>query len=392
MSNTLKKEEIFNDTNEKLEYWEVTEDFGRSEDIIPANDNDEPTPPSDSTGVILPLGDDDKGELSTELVVSGNNNFLAVPTDPKELNTFIAVGTKAIEAAQAILKKSNISGEEFKQLHQKTKEHGFVVLNAALDLAIQIRDIPTEPGKRTDKEHVCDEEGSADETRTKKDVLKEDFGLSEYQAWRISQLTVDAVDKEKAYANKNDEVPTLSHAMSFVEAKKRQAKKAQENSQTFESRNRTDKIVLPGGKFDVIYADVAKLSEDLDIADKVNDSAIIYLLAAPNQLLKALEFMTSLGFEYKDCAVAIKEEINSGCKFFQNKHDQLLVGVKGDYPTPYTFRTPSVCYGYELGDASAEVYFHKAIERMYPEGAYWDLTSEKASSNKWSTCSEEEEA
>ena len=54
----------------------------------------------------------DNGEESKALVPA-NDNFPAEPTDPKALSTFLDVGTKVVEAAQVLLKKTNLSGAEW---------------------------------------------------------------------------------------------------------------------------------------------------------------------------------------------------------------------------------------------------------------------------------------
>lgn len=72
------------------------------------------------------------------------------------------------------MNKRNISAKEYHVLHQKAKEQGFIVLNAALKLSLAINSIKTHEGNRSDL--------YPDQHRNKDQILEEDFGLTQNRA------------------------------------------------------------------------------------------------------------------------------------------------------------------------------------------------------------------
>lgn len=154
--------------------------------------------------VVLAANKCQEEKFSADLsVIPEENHSLVIPNDPKELDNFIKIGETAVDAAKKILNKRNISAKEYQALHQKAKEQGFIVLNAALKLSMAINSIETHKGNRSDL--------YPDQNRSKEQILWEDFGLTKKQARRFASLTVEAVDKEKKFANDNDEIPTLMY-------------------------------------------------------------------------------------------------------------------------------------------------------------------------------------
>lgn len=376
-------------------YQENSDNIEEVQKLITNDNSDEqPEPPTDSTLSIIEEENIEASNPSTGIaIVEEKNRFLTIPEAPKELGNFITWGTKTMEAAQGIMKKSNISGEEFKYLHQKNKELGLIVLDAGLRFACDINNIPTLQGKHPNKQLISFGETSETEIiRTKKDILEKDYGLTEKQAWKISRLTNYAVDKEKKYANDNNEAPSLTHAYSFVTAQKKQLNKAQQKTVIFENRNRTEPVVLPSGKFNVICGNYDVLSNNSNIENSIDDSAIIFISAETNQITVSINLIKSLGFNYADCAIVVKDKIKPKNHCFQSKHSQVLVGVKGEYSKPDIFTTPSVFYENEFDEGGEVEYLNKLVERMYPNGTYLDLVSEKEMNNKWSICKVEGEA
>jgi N6-adenosine-specific RNA methylase IME4 len=60
----------------------------------------------------------------------------------------------------------------------------------------------------------------------------------------------------------------------------------------------------------------------------------VLLLWVTQPMLRAgIEVMDTWGFEYKSTCIWAKHRVGTG-HWFRNKHEQLLVGVKGDIPAP----------------------------------------------------------
>lgn len=101
--------------------------------------------------VVLAANECQEEKFSANLsVIPEENHSLIIPSDPKELDNFINIGVAAVNAAKKILNKRNISAKEYHVLHQKAKEQGFIVLNAALKLSLAINSIKTHEGNRSD--------------------------------------------------------------------------------------------------------------------------------------------------------------------------------------------------------------------------------------------------
>lgn len=66
---------------------------------------------------------------------------------------------------------------------------------------------------------------------------------------------------------------------------------------------------------------------------KSNINALLFLWATAPKLKEALEVMEAWGFEYRSCAVWDKLVLGMGY-WFRIDHELLLVGRKGEFPTP----------------------------------------------------------
>ena len=123
---------------------------------------------------------------------------------------------------------------------------------------------------------------------------------------------------------------------------------------------------LPGKKYGVVYADPewkfevwsekGKTSasaenhypcselEDIkqrDVASIAADDCVLWLWATAPMIEAALAVMKAWGFEYKSQVVWIKDRTGTGY-WFLNKHELLLVGVKGKHPRAHAGRSVSV--------------------------------------------------
>ena len=317
--------------------------------------------------VVLAANECQEEKFSANLsVIPEENQSLVIPCDPKELDNFINMGVAAVDAAKKILNKHNISAKEYQVLHQKAKEQGFIVLNAALKLSVAINSIETHEGTRSDL--------YPDQNRNKEQILEEDFGLTKKQARRFASLTVEAVDKEKKFANDNDEIPTLTHALKFVDAKEKKLKKDKEEALACAC---DDEYIqdqkIPQGKYDIIYADFNKFDKNFDLSQVANDNALFYIWADKSQLAAAINIMNNHSFEYIDCSVFIRNKSEKGGKYFQDMHRVVLVGKKGEFKPPFTYKASSVAYENEIGENNGHAYYESLIRRMYPDETILDL-------------------
>lgn len=311
-------------------------------------------------------------KFSTDLtVIPKENHSIVIPDDPKDLDNFIKIREAAIKAAQKILRKPFLCVQEYHMLHQNAKKQGFILLDAALKLSVQIKNIETHKGNRSDLH--------PGKYRKKKQILMEDFGMTSKQAGRFEALTVYAVDKEKKFANDNDEIPTLTHALKYAETQKKALEKAQEEAQSNACGNddAEGEIQIPDGKYDIIHMDFNNFDEEFDLSQTANDNALLYIWVDKSNLAATIDWMRKNGFENVDCSVFVRNKAEKGGKYFQDLHKMVLVGKKGDIKPPRFFKSNSVTYENEIGDSSGYAYYESLIERMYPDLAMLDLTNAK---------------
>lgn len=299
-----------------------------------------------------------------------------IPDDPPKLQAFITACEGAVETAIKILKKPNISVEEYHHLHQNARKQGFIALDAALKLSLMLNNIDAKKGgARTD----LHPEKYTGDNRTQKQIWKEDFGLDEKSAYRIKDLTIEAYYKEKEIANKKNEIPTLSHALKYAKAKKNALAKAKkEAAQAIVDTDEVvclDKEALTTEKYDIIYADFNKLEDGLNISSCANADCLLYLWTDKKQLANAIDYMREKGFQYADNSVFVRIKYQHGGKYFQDYHSHVLVGVKGNFEKPELRIRSSVAYEREVGEGSGDVYYKDVIKLLYPDKALLDLVT-----------------
>ena len=358
------------------------EKLAAQNDNNPNNGGDDTPPPADT--LILPVPEN-SGEGETNAVAIINNGLPAIPTNSADLHNFITVGKKAVEAACTMIKRSKVAEQSYKVLHNNTKMMAEMLLDAALRLASEVNAIDSKQGH-----HHLSGTGTS---RSKEQILEQDFHMTPKQAWRIGKLTDEAVRKEKEYANQKETVPTIPHAIKYVEAKEQQLKLAKKKQSAFEAMQRVEKKVLPDGKHDVVLSDFKEIPEKFDISEASASNAIIFTICEKSDLASTINRMEAQGFNYADCAIIVKAKMMKGSsKCFQNYHKFLIVGIKGKYDSPFAFKGSSVLYETDMTGCSEIDYIISIIEQMYPDGAYLDLISDTAPNSKWDICEQKTEA
>jgi N6-adenosine-specific RNA methylase IME4 len=142
------------------------------------------------------------------------------------------------------------------------------------------------------------------------------------------------------------------------------------------------------GKFNVIYADPPwqydhpisdsrKIENQyptmaideicvLPIQDISQDDSILFLWASTPMMKKALRVMEAWGFDYRTGMVWVKPSIGPG-QWVRQRHELLLIGVKGNIPTPEGGNKPdSVVEADRQEHSKKPEVFYFLIEQMYP--------------------------
>ena len=145
-----------------------------------------------------------------QAVCVGGNTSVAIPTDLPELYKFIIINKGAAKTAEALAKNSVLSPEFRSFFLKKAQSYAYLWLKGEVQLGNEIRAIRTKKGQRTDIKEVLAE------LRSKKAILKEDYGLTQGQGRDLARLTDELVEKEYKYALDNNEVPSRTHALTFL--------------------------------------------------------------------------------------------------------------------------------------------------------------------------------
>lgn len=98
-----------------------------------------------------------------------------------------------------------------------------------------------------------------------------------------------------------------------------------------------------------------------------HDDCVLFLWTTSPKLDEGLLVLKAWGFAYRTCAIWDKGKIGMGY-YFRQQHELLLVGTKGNLPTPEPSNRPSSVLSYKRGKHSekpAEI--AEIIEKMYPE-------------------------
>jgi N6-adenosine-specific RNA methylase IME4 len=216
-------------------------------------------------------------------------------------------------------------------------------------------------------------------------------GISTSEAHRCELLASVDPDEFSAYMAKCEE--SLRPASSD-EIIKRVSKTVARNEkiQAIVEKN----AALPvGAKYSVIYADPPwqyrnVVSEDrrlenhyptmplddicaLPVRDLSADDSILFLWATTTELPGALRVMDAWGFEYRSHAVWVKPSIGIGF-WFRAQHELLLVGVRGNIPTPIeSARRSSVIEAPKGKHSEKPALFREMIDQSYGDLAKIEL-------------------
>ena len=113
------------------------------------------------------------------------------------------------------------------------------------------------------------------------------------------------------------------------------------------------------------------------------EDSVLFLWSPASQIQNALQLMNAWGFIYKTSAVWDKEIIGMGY-YFRNKHEMLLIGIKGEFKPPLPEnRPPSLYKERRTVHSKKPDYFNSMIETMYPNCQYLELFARQQYNDKW---------
>jgi len=105
----------------------------------------------------------------------------------------------------------------------------------------------------------------------------------------------------------------------------------------------------------------------LPVSEIAGEDSVLFLWATSPKLPEALSVMAAWGFQYRTCLVWVKDWIGPGY-YARQRHELLLVGKKGNPPTPEPSSRPdSVIEAPRKEHSAKPPIVYEIIERMYPD-------------------------
>jgi len=105
----------------------------------------------------------------------------------------------------------------------------------------------------------------------------------------------------------------------------------------------------------------------LPVPEICTEDSILFLWATSPKLLEAIKVMEAWGFSYKTSMVWVKDKIGMGY-YARQRHELLLIGSKGEIPTPEgPDRPDSVIEAPREEHSKKPDITYDLIEKMYPE-------------------------
>ena len=181
-----------------------------------------------------------------QAVCVGGNTSVAIPTNLPDLYKFIITNEGASKTAKALAEESVLSPEFRSFFLKKAQSYGYLWLKGEAQLGNEIRAIRTRQGQRTDLKTVLGY------LRSKKEILAEDYGLNQGQARELARLTDELVEKEYKYALDNNDVPSRSHAITFLSRPPEMSEEEKGEADDGKAKNKTKAKF----KFETAFSDV----------------------------------------------------------------------------------------------------------------------------------------
>lgn len=268
IENIQASENIINKTTKEWlgEWIDTNPNQAKIKEITISNDNDDnPSPEPTDIALPIPVTEEDEEYVSNisididnvssrtgitkaelQAICVGGNTSVAIPTDLPSLNSFIIINEGATATAKALAENKVLAPAAREYFLKKAQSYGYLWLKGEAQLGNEIRAIRTKKGQRTDIKEVLAE------LRSKKAILKEDYGLTQGQGRDLARLTDELVEKEYKYALDNNEVPSRTHALTFLSRPPEMSNDEKDEADAEKAGNQTKAKF----KFETAFSDV----------------------------------------------------------------------------------------------------------------------------------------
>lgn len=195
----------------------------------------------------------------------------------------------------------------------------------------------------------------------------------------LAKLPKEKQDELIDRAEKGEKVSAKTEVKKVARAEKEQALAEKTITKSLESETQLYGVVYadPPWRFETFsdngmdrsadnHYPTMSLTEIAALKVPAADDCVLFLWATVPMLPEAITVMESWGFKYKSHVVWLKDRAGTGY-WFRNKHELLLVGVKGDIPAPAPgTQLPSVIESPVGRHSEKPVVFAAMIEKHFP--------------------------
>jgi len=149
-----------------------------------------------------------------------------LPATLEDLSGFILVGREKLVSVRAEIRaigKLNLAQEVRNQKREEAQMLSEALLDAEVRLGELLKQIPKQPGVRTDIERNKPQCSTAPKLEKPKHEIVKDLGFSVDQQKRFEALAdnKDLVEQVKAEARENDDIPTRSRVLDLAQQRKK---------------------------------------------------------------------------------------------------------------------------------------------------------------------------
>lgn len=313
---------------------------------------------------------------------SYNYSLPAIPDTKEDLQSYITLMQKASEFAKYVMKNPDIPADKYKFWDTIARE----AANKSLDASIKLRDtlvsISTNRGRRTDLMSNFEVHNN---NPTKKQILENEFGINCKTAWKISQLTQQAVDAEKHRAEQVGDYPSLEGAYRYIRLKEKIRNLGQKNAEIVKLRDIAEYEIISEKSFDIVYTDLNSINL-MPITD-ISDSSMLFICCTNYELSEAIIKLKEFQFKYEGSISYIisnpqnQQDNQNRNSWVQQENSYMIIGSKGNPIRYIGSKVPSVCREIEAGNKN--IYFKEIIQHAYPTQYKLDLVSTKSMNETW---------
>lgn len=189
---------------------------------------------------------------------------LNLPTTIEDLSKFVLVGREKLTSVRAEIRaidKLNLAQEVRNQKREEAQMLSEALLDAEVKLGDLLKQIPKQPGSRTDLKPIDSDVDKLTIQKPKHEVITE-LGFNQKQVERFETLSnnKDLVEQVKAEARENDDIPTRTRVLDLAQQRKQREQEQQNVNAEYSVY--IDNCTKTARRFSATIADLRNIDTD----------------------------------------------------------------------------------------------------------------------------------